>query len=340
MSLALLPLSDVYFTPENLVLLRINDALLPPETLIAPEYADELAKHLTYSRKPPPNIPATIRNVQNNLLKDCRKLHQAVSQKTGADFSLEHDGFIYRVNVSQSPSGPNCSLRRLEGQVPELEELGLPKNAIRVLDSLAREQGLILLSGPTGSGKTTTASSLLVRFIKQFGEFAYTIEDPPEYKLSGFYKQENSSGYCLQTEPPKGAWAAGLANALRSRPRYILVGEIRDPQCASELLRASNSGHLVFSTIHAQSPADALVALVKYASPILSEQLARDQLSQGLICSIHQTIRKGKLFSSFLFAGPLASGVRNKISDNKFVMLSNDIERQSIRISQNASIFS
>ena len=178
------------------------------------------------------------------------------------------------------------------------------------------------------------------------GGFAYTIENPAEQPLSGIYQARNGGlGICRQTMPKGDDWGTSLKSALRSAPRYIMVGEIRTPDAANELLRASVSGHLVFSTIHANNVIDALSSLVKYASASeMSEDLAYDMLSRGLLSVIHQTlIGKGNKKPSvqFLMANPNTSKgdqVRGIIKTGN-LNLATTIEQQMIRMARNQELF-
>ena len=155
--------------------------------------------------------------------------------------------------------------------VPNLKDLGLPYRVYEHLLSIAGGSGLILLAGATGSGKSTTVSALLKEYLQKKGGYAFTIEDPIEMPLDGVYiTPEAELGLCKQTTPPDGKWEEGIKSALRSKPRYIYLGEIRSPDVASEALRAATSGHLVLSTIHANNVSDAINALVKYAASSLS----------------------------------------------------------------------
>ena len=165
--------------------------------------------------------------------------------------------------------GEMYCMRKMPKKVPDLTSLGYPPALINYLATLGNASGLLLLGGATGSGKTTTISSLLREFLIRNGGFAYTIEDPFEMPLDGEYNSLNGSlGVCKQTQPVNDDWGASLRSALRSRPRYILVGEIRTPEAASECLRAATSGHLVLSTIHANNVTYAFDSFVKHASAV------------------------------------------------------------------------
>ena len=237
-------------------------------------------------------------------------------------------------------------MRKMPKKVPDLVSLGYPPALIKYLSTLGNASGLILLGGATGSGKTTTISSLLREYLIRSGGFAYTIEDPFEMPLDGEYHAANGSiGLCKQTQPVNDDWGASLRSALRSRPRYILVGEIRTPEAASECLRASTSGHLVLSTIHANNVADAIDALVKHASGgEMSEELAFDLLSRGLLGVIHQQlvgIGQKRPVVQYLFANPNTTQgdqTRNIIKTGK-INLATTIEMQMTRMAQGRPLF-
>lgn len=180
--------------------------------------------------------------------------------------------------------------------IPSIHNLSFDHRFVQYMLSLSSQSGLIIWGGATGSGKTTSISSLLAEYLNLEGGFAYTIEDPAEMPLEGEYQSFNGSiGFCKQTEVQNDNWRDPLKSALRSKPRYILIGEIRTPDAACECLRASISGHLVLTTIHASSITDALSSLVKYASFSMSESSAFDILSRGILAVVKQDFgRNGK----------------------------------------------
>lgn len=261
-------------------------------------------------------------------------------------YSMNYNGTFFRIEYVMTIGGELYCLRRMPLTVPSIHELGFDRGFIRYLFSLSAHSGLILWSGATGSGKTTAISSLLREYLNQEGGFAYTIEDPAEMPLEGVYKSLNGSiGFCKQTEVKEDNWSEPLKSALRSRPRYIFIGEIRTPDAAKECLRAAISGHLVLTTIHASSITDSLSSLVKYASYSMSEMAAYDILSRGLLCAIKQDlvqtneIRKPEL--EVLFANPdLNKGcqVRSIIRSGK-LNLGTSIEMQAARMKQGQPLF-
>ena len=262
-------------------------------------------------------------------------------------YSILYEGYFFRVERSVSMYGITFCMRKMPKKVPDLEMLGYPPALIKYLSGLGKASGLILIGGPTGSGKTTTISSLLREYLIQHGGFAYTIEDPFEMPLDGEYKATNGSlGVCKQTQPIGDDWGASLRSALRSRPRYILVGEIRNPEAASECLRAATSGHLVLSTIHANNVADAIDAIVKHASAgAMSEELAFDLLSRGILGIIHQTLigtGQKRPVVQYLFANPNTTKgdqTRNIIKTGN-INVATTIEIQMTRMSQGIPLFS
>lgn len=264
-----------------------------------------------------------------------------------SSYSIIYEGYFFRVERTVSMYGAVYCMRKMPKEVPDLVGLGYPPALVQYLIELGSATGLILLGGATGSGKTTTISSLLKEYLVRNGGFAYTIEDPFEMPLDGEYRAVNGTfGMCKQTQPLNDDWGASLRSALRSRPRYILVGEIRTPEAASECLRAATSGHLVLSTIHANNVTDAIDAIIKHASAtVMSEELAFDLLSRGLLGVIHQNLiginRKRHPVVQYLFANPdttQGDQTRSIIKSGK-INLATTIEMQMLRISQGRPLF-
>ena len=195
-------------------------------------------------------------------------------------------------------------------------------------------------------GKTTTATALLKYFLENEGGFAYTIEDPPEMPLDGVYHAKKGGlGVCKQTEVINNNWELGLRSALRSKPRYILIGEIRTGETASEMLRAATSGHMVISTIHANNLEDGLNSVIKYAAASgMNESLAADLLARGILGVIHQRLSgtsKMVPMLRYCFANPdpmEADQMRMVIRDGK-INLATLMEAQMAKMIQGKPLF-
>lgn len=307
--------SDIYFTPENIAYVHDGETRYGLKEL----YADDL-----------PEFRKALDEGYNGR----------------SSYSLSFGNTMYRVERVATLTGIHYSARRMPRKTPDVARLGLPENLTNHLISLNRESGLLLWGGPTGAGKTTSISCLLRKYLEREGGFAYTIEDPPELPLDGIYSSKRGGlGLCKQTEPINNDWGESLKSVLRCRPRYILVGEIRTPECASQILRAATSGHLVLSTIHANSVEDALNSVIKYATAGgLNEELAADLLGRGILGVIHQKLQGIKtMFPElrFVFANPdptSADQLRVAIRDRQ-LSLGTLMEAQSARMFQGKPLF-
>lgn len=268
------------------------------------------------------------------------------SYEGNSSYSISYENILFRVERSMTITGIQYCIRKMPQSVPDLDKLGYRKDIVNYLTSLSKASGLILWAGSTGSGKTTSISALLKEFLMREGGFAYTIEDPSEMPLDGEYTAFNGAfGLCKQTQPINNNWGDCLKSALRSKPRYILVGEIRSPDAASECLRAATSGHLVLSTIHANNIADAINSIVKYASSSdMSEDLAYDLLSRGMLAIMHQNLKgvgQKVPVLRFVFANPDTTKgcqVRSIIKSGK-INLATAIETQMTRMMQGRPLF-
>ena len=166
------------------------------------------------------------------------------SERIDADFALvAPDGTRSRVNVFYQQGRAAATLRLLNDSIPTLEELALPP----VLTKLADEpRGLILVTGPTGSGKSTTLAAMIDHINKTRSDHIITIEDPIEY----VYQGRRSLIHQREVGADVRSFASALRSALREDPDVILVGEMRDYETISAAVTAAETGHLVMSTLH------------------------------------------------------------------------------------------
>lgn len=194
------------------------------------------------------------------------------------------------LRVSSLPTvyGEKIVMRLLKksGGVPKLPELGLRGRALKNLeDAILRPHGIILVCGPTGSGKTTTLYSVLSR-INTTKVNIVTLEDPVEYKIAGVNQ--------VQVNPDAGlTFASGLRSFLRQDPNVIMVGEIRDSETAELAIQAALTGHLVFSTLHTNDAAGALPRLVDMgAEPFLLASTITAVVAQRVVRKIHDKCKE------------------------------------------------
>lgn len=184
------------------------------------------------------------------------------------------DGQRYRFNLFRQQGRTSVALRRLDGTFKSLSELGLPP---RIADFSQERDGLVIVTGPTGSGKSTTLATLVNNINMARECFVVTIEDPIEF--------EHKSSRALVNQRQVGRDARGfneaLVEAMRQDPDVILVGEMRDMETARTALRASETGHLVFTTLHAGDCVGAIERLVA-VFPADEQSSVRHQLAMVL----------------------------------------------------------
>lgn len=263
--------SDVHIEPQSSsirVRYRIDGILV--EKLILPKNVHEA-------------VISRIK-IMSNLKIDEKRLPQDgrfnyVSQNKEVDL---------RISSLPTVHGEKIVMRLLEKntKVPSLNDLGLSGLALRrVLTNIKIPHGIILITGPTGSGKTTTLYSIL-HMINNVGVNILTLEDPVEYQIPGVSQ--------VQVNPKAGlTFASGLRSFLRQDPDIIMVGEIRDNETADLALQASLTGHLVFSTLHTNSAAGALPRLLDMeAEPFLLSSSMQLTIGQRVVRRINPKYRE------------------------------------------------
>lgn len=198
------------------------------------------------------------------------------------DFGYEQDGFRFRVNLHFEKTNIGLVARVINDRIPSLDELGLPKIIYNLLNL---KQGLILLTGPTGCGKSTTLAAM-VEYINA-NRFCHivTLEDPIEYLFhpnKSIIKQRQLGSDML-------SFAEGLKHALRQDPNVIMVGEMRDLETIGTTITLAETGHLVLATLHTYSAAQTIDRIIDIFPPHQQNQV-RQQLATTLAAVISQRL--------------------------------------------------
>ena len=244
-------------------------------------------------------------------------LEAAMAQRGSVDGALSApDGARFRFNVFQCQGAVSIALRRLEDRFRTLAELGMPESLYRLCDL---RDGLVVVSGPTGSGKSTTLAAMVQEVNRTAAKHVLTIEDPVEFVYS--------PDRCLVTQREVGrdtpSFADALKAALREDPDVILLGEMRDLETIRLALTAAETGHLVLATLHTATAAQAVERVVD-VFPGSERDLARTLLADVLRAVVAQELlpRKdgqGRVAAHEVLIGTPA--VRNLVREQKGAQL-------------------
>jgi len=199
------------------------------------------------------------------------------------DCSYHYEDLQFRINVFMDNDGPAAAIRALGFDVPKLEDIGFPNDVWK--DIIHLQNGLVLLTGITGAGKSTTIASFLDRISEIKACRIISIEDPIEYIL----KQKVSVISQREVGRDVPSFAAGLKALMREDPDIIFVGEMRDAETVAMTLMAAETGHLVFSTLHTRDVTGTVTRILDYFPSTRKDEVS-NQLSLGLAYVISQKL--------------------------------------------------
>lgn len=291
--------SDLHLQVNQAPTLRISGAMAPVDgPKLTPADTENLMKAITPSSQQEP-----------------------LRKKGGADFGFAHGNKArFRVSVLRAKGSYGLVLRQIPNDLFGLSEIGLPD---MIKELISRPRGLILVTGPTGSGKSTTLASMVNWINEHHDGHIITIEDPIEY----FHEHKR----CIVTQREVGvdvpSFAEAIRGALRQDPDIILVGEMRDLETIEAAVGAAETGHLVFATLHTTGAARTVDRIVDAFPAEMKDQM-RTQLAASIVAVISQVLcRKtgGGRIASFEIMVTTTS-IAQLIRENKTFRIASDIQ--------------
>ena len=261
------------------------------------------------------NLPEMTAEEVGNMVTSVMNDHQRklFQQDLEVDFSFELPNVArFRVNAFTSNRGPAAVFRTIPSDVLTLEDLRAPRIFQKIADN---PRGLVLVTGPTGSGKSTTLAAMINYINETQPAHILTIEDPIEFVHQSKKALVNQRELHQHTH----SFANALRSALREDPDVILVGEMRDPETIGLALTAAETGHLVFGTLHTTGAAKTVDRIVD-VFPAGEKEMVRSMLSESLRAVISQTLLKTRDGNGRVAAHEIlisTPAVRNLIRENK-----------------------
>ena len=298
----LLGCSDLHFTDRIAPVVRLNGTLRTMRSQY-PEMDEE-----------------EILDIVHQMTNDAQQT--SVNNHHDTDFSFTtRSGYRHRVNVYFQKGKPAIAIRLLRNDIPTLEDLGLPPI---LADFSMRPRGLVLVTGPTGSGKSTTLAGMIDFVNLNRSAHVITVEDPIEYVHE--HKRCMVNQREIGDDVPN--FALALRAALREDPDVILVGEMRDFETIQAAVTAAETGHLVMSTLHTTSAADTINRIID-VYPEHQQQQIRTQLANNLVGIISQTLipkRDGTGRIAVMEILNVTDAISAMIRDNKIHLIQSAIQ--------------
>ncbi|MDW8265632.1 MAG: type IV pilus twitching motility protein PilT [Gemmataceae bacterium] len=249
------------------------------------------------------------------------RCQQELQEKGGADFAIEFtDGVRFRVAVFKQRGNVGLVLRRIPNTFLTFEQIGMPE-AIRGL--ITRPRGLLLVTGPTGSGKTTSLASMLNFLNENYDRHIITLEDPIEY----YHKHKKCTINQREIGVDCPSFAEGIRRALRMDPDVILVGEMRDLETIHAAIEAAETGHVVFGTLHTSGAASTINRIID-VFPKEQQDQVRTQLATALIGVLSQTLlpRKPEGLVAAYEMMVMTPAIQNLVRENKVYRINSSIQ--------------
>ncbi len=259
-------------------------------------------------------------NMISSVMNDLQRKNYQQNLET--DFSFELPNVArFRVNAFNTNRGPAAVFRTIPSKVLTLEELKAP----RVFQKIAETpRGLVLVTGPTGSGKSTTLAAMIDYVNQNEPAHILTIEDPIEF----VHQSKKSLVNQRELHEHTHSFANALKSALREDPDIILVGEMRDPETIGLALTAAETGHLVFGTLHTTSATKTVDRIID-VFPAGEKEMVRSMLSESLRAVIAQTLLKTKDGKGRVAAHEILianAAIRNLIRENKIAQMNSVLQ--------------
>jgi len=292
--------SDIHLTVGRPITLRLSGELTSQSDVnLKPEDTEALAHEITTEEQ--------------------RKVVQEVG---GLDFAVAYkDKARFRVSLFKQQGHLAMVMRMLPSKFRSFEDIGLPD---QIRDALNRPRGLILVTGPTGSGKTTTLAAMINYINDNFAKHVITAEDPIEF----IYPMHKSVINQREVGIDVPSFSAAVEKALRQDPDVILIGEMRGLETMQNAIRAAETGHLVFSTLHTTGAARTVDRIIDVFPPEQQQQI-RVQLSSVIVAVISQALipridKPGRIAAhDVLIATP---AIRNLIREGKTYQVNSELQ--------------
>jgi len=289
--------------------------------------------HLVTGRPPVLRIDGSLRSLETKILEpdDTTALMKSVTpdknqqelqEEGGTDFGFAYgDVARFRVSIFKQKGNISIVMRRIPTSIMTFEEIGLPKICAALC---RRPRGMFLVTGPTGCGKTTTLACMINYINENFDRHIITVEEPIEY----YHPHKKSIINQREVGVDVPSFGEALRRVLRMDPDVILVGELRDLETIESAVRAAETGHLVFSTVHTTSAAGTITRLID-VFPVDQQEQIRIQLSSNLIAVLSQALLplatgRGRIAAyEFMVVTP---AIANLIRENKTYRIDSSIQ--------------